>query len=71
MKGAFGRKAGSGPGFSYSPAMKRSTIVWDDKTLDAFLTDPQASVPGNSMPFPGISDAKQRTEAIEYIKSVK
>jgi cytochrome c len=32
--GLFGRRAGSVEGFAYSEAMKRSKLVWDDKTLD-------------------------------------
>jgi len=30
--GLFGRRAGSVPGFAYSEAMKRSKIVWNEKT---------------------------------------
>jgi cytochrome c len=39
--GLFGRLAGSVPGFGYSEAMKKSKIVWNDKTPDRFLTKPQ------------------------------
>src|SRR5262249_56513258 len=41
LSGVIGRHAGSVPGFGYSPAMKKSNIVWDEKTLDAFITAPQ------------------------------
>lgn len=35
--GLLGRRAGSVPGFDYSSAMKKSSIVWTEKTLDRFL----------------------------------
>ena len=71
LKGVYGRKAGTAKGFTYSPAMKRAGVTWDDTTLDAFITDPQKSVAGNVMPFPGLADAKQRAEIIDYLKTVK
>jgi cytochrome c len=71
IKGVYGRKAGTGKGFTYSAAMKKADVAWDDKTLDAFIADPQKSIPGNVMPFPGVADAMQRAEIIEYLKTVK
>ena len=40
--GVFGRKAGAVAGYQYSAALKGSGLVWDDGTLDKWLTDPQA-----------------------------
>jgi cytochrome c len=51
--------------------MKKAGVTWDDKSLDGFLTDPQKAVPGNVMPFPGVSDAKQRAEIIDFLKTAK
>jgi cytochrome c len=56
LHGVFGRKAGTLPGFAFSDAMKDSGIVWNDQTLAKFLRDPQGSLPGNRMSFPGIQD---------------
>jgi cytochrome c len=70
MKGVYGRKAGTARGFTYSPAMKRAGVTWEDSTLDAFIADPQKSIPGNVMPFPGVADATQRAEIIAYLKTV-
>ena len=70
-KGLYGRKAGSAKGFTYSAAMKKAGVTWDDKSLDAFITDPQKAVPGNVMPFPGVADAKQRAEIVDYLKTLK
>lgn len=71
LPGLMGRKAGSDPNFRYSPAMKRSKVVWSDATLDAYLTDPQAVVPGNAMAFPGVADAQQRAEIVKYIQGLR
>jgi len=66
----WGRKAGTAEGFArYSPALKSADVVWSDKTLDAWLADPKALVPGNSMTFPGIKDAKARAGLIAFLKS--
>jgi cytochrome c len=56
LYGIFGRKAGTAAGFNASEAMKQSGIVWDDQALATFLRDPQGSLPGNRMSFPGIKD---------------
>ena len=45
-RGVYGRKAGSAPNFNYSTAVKNATVVWQEKTLDAWLTNPQALIPG-------------------------
>lgn len=71
IKGVYGRKSGTARGFTYSPAMKRSSMIWDDNTLDAFIAEPQKSIPGNLMPFPGVADTQKRAEIIDYLRSVK
>src|SRR5262249_48605332 len=45
-RGVYGRKAGAVKDFNYSPAVKRSGIVWSADTLDRWLTNPQALIPG-------------------------
>ncbi len=67
LAGIIGRKAGSEPGYNYSPAMKQTNIVWDAKTLDAYLSDPQKVVPGNKMPFPGLKTDHDRADVIAYL----
>jgi cytochrome c len=67
LHGIFTRKAGELPDFRYSPALKHSGIVWTPETLDAFLTNPQALVPGNRMPYAGMADAGNRADLIAYL----
>ena len=66
--GVVGRHAGSVPGFAYSPAMKRSRIVWTEKALDRFLAKPLRMVPGSAMTYDGVPDAKDRADLIAYLK---
>lgn len=69
LKGVIGRKSGSVPGFRYSRAMKSAMIVWDDATLDRYLTNPQEVVPGNIMPFSGVAEAQERAAIISYLRT--
>ena len=64
-------KSGTARGFTCSAAMRKAGVTWDDKTLDAFIADPQKTIPGNLMPFPGVADAKQRAEIVDYLKTLK
>lgn len=66
--GLIGRRAGVVPGFAYSPAMKRSGLIWNEKTLDRFLADPVKTVPGTTMTYAGIADARERADLIAYLK---
>ena len=66
-RGVFGRKAGSLPDYSYSDALKSSNIVWNEETLDKWLTDPQAFVPGVKMFF-HLDNAQDRADVIAYLK---
>ncbi len=68
LKGIFGRRAGEAAAFRYSPAMRRSALVWDAATLDRFMADPQALVRGNRMPFDSITDAADRADIIAYLE---
>jgi nitrite reductase (NO-forming) len=67
LAGIVGRKAGTESGYSYSPAMKQADIVWDAKTLDGYLDNPQKVVPGNKMPFPGLKTQNDRIDVIAYL----
>lgn len=66
--GLFGRRAGSEPDFEYSPAMRASGIVWDERTLDRFLTAPMKVVPGTSMGYAGIDDPRERADLIAFLR---
>ena len=71
LRGVVGRPAGSVPGFRYSRALRNARRSWKETTLDAFIANPQAAVPGNTMPFPGIVEETQRRDLIAYLKTLK
>ena len=68
----WGRRAGALPDFEYSAALieagRARDLRWDEATLDAFLTDPQRTVPGIAMGFFGIKDVAERADLIAYLK---
>ena len=69
LAGVWNRKAGTLPSFNrYSPALKSASIVWNEKTLDAWIEDPQRLVPGNEMSFAGLKDARQRADLLAFLK---
>jgi cytochrome c2 len=67
LKGIIGRKAGALEDYRYSAAMKRSGVTWDAATLDQYIADPQAFIPGNRMAFAGIADKSERDDLIAYL----
>jgi cytochrome c len=68
--GVIGRKSGSVPGYSYSPALAASGFVWTEKVLDSWIENAKAIVPGNNMPYRQ-ADPKKRILIVEYLKSLK
>ena len=69
LAGVLGQKAGTVSGFTrYSPALEQTDIIWTEETLDAWLANPRAMVPGNRMTFPGIGDDQARADLIAYLK---
>jgi cytochrome c len=66
-----GRKSASLPNYNYSDAMKNFNHTWTPETLDTYLTDPHAMVPGTKMIFPGIKDKTERANLIAYLETLK
>lgn len=69
-RGVVGRRAGSIEDYTYSSALKTSGLTWDEATLDRWLTNPSALVPGTKMFFK-IDDAQSRADIIAYLKEQK
>jgi nitrite reductase (NO-forming) len=70
LAGVVGKKVASVANYNYSPAMKGSTLTWDVAALGAYLSDPQRSMPGNKMPFPGLKTENERNAVIAYMASL-
>ncbi len=68
-RGVVGRRAGKVEDYAYSKALKDSGLTWDEATLDRWLTNPSALVPGTKMFFK-IDDAQARADIIAYLKEL-
>jgi len=71
LAGIVGSRAGEVEGFRFSGPMKRSGIVWTAETLDKYIADPQAVVPGTRMPYAGMQDADMRAALVKYLEALK
>ena len=70
LAGIIGRKAGSLPDYAYSDAMKKSSVVWDEATLDRFIGNPDSVVAGNNMkPYSGMTSTEDRAAIVAYLKA--
>jgi cytochrome c len=69
--GVVGRKTGSVPEYTYSPANIGANITWTDAELDAYLAAPRAVIPGTKMAYAGVKDATKRADLIAYLDTLK
>ena len=68
LGGVYGRPSASIHGFDYSPALANARIVWNESTLDHWLTDPDAAFPGNNMDF-RVARPQERKDLIAFFKA--
>jgi cytochrome c len=67
LQGVYGRTSGTVPDYAYSTALKKAKIAWDETSLDKWLTDPDAFLPGNNMDFL-VSRPQERLDLISYLR---
>ncbi|HTH98438.1 MAG TPA: c-type cytochrome [Stellaceae bacterium] len=70
LGGVFGRKAGSVPGYAYSPALRNSKLTWTRPNLERWLANPGETVPGNKMGI-SVPDPASRADIIAYLATLK
>jgi cytochrome c2 len=74
LHGIFGWSAGTAHAFDHSSAMRDAAsegLIWSAATLDKYLRDPRAFVPGAKTAFMGLSDASARKDLIAYLRLVR
>ena len=71
LSGVAGRRAGTLNGYAYSPALASSGLTWDAATLNRWIANPRATVPGNKMPYAGMQDAAKRQQIVAYLMTLK
>jgi len=69
-RGLVGRRAGSVDGFDYSPALRSAKFSWDAATLDRWLANPEATVPGQRMNYQ-VGDERDRADLIAYLSTAR
>jgi cytochrome c len=70
--GVYGKPAASNrPDYTYSDALKKSGLIWNDETLDSWLRKPMAMVAETKMTFLGVSSAEMRANIIAFLKTKK
>ena len=72
LNDVFGRTAGVVEGFKFSKAMiaaGKDGLVWNDETMDKFITKPKSMVKKTKMAFSGLKKEEDRTNLIAYLKS--
>ena len=67
---AWGARAATRAGFTYSEALKATGWTWDAARLETWLSDPQKALPGTKMTFTGLADANDRRDVIAYLRLV-
>jgi cytochrome c len=71
LNGVVGRGWAMWPNFKYTGGLlagQKAGKIWDDSTLDLWLTDPQKMVPGTKMYFGGLHNKQQRDDVIAYLR---
>ncbi len=69
--GVAGRKTGTVEGYNYSDGNKGANLTWDAATLDRYLVNPRAAVPGTKMAYGGLKDDQKRKDLIAYLTTLK
>jgi cytochrome c len=69
LRGVYGRNAGRDPQFAYSDALKNTSVMWDESTLDRWLTDTESIIPDNDMAF-RLNDPADRANIIAYLRQL-
>lgn len=70
LRGVFGRRVGAISGYPYSDSLRaagRRGVVWNETTLNRYLADPEAAMPGTDMPYQG-GTAAERAAIIAWLR---
>ncbi len=69
LLGVYGRTSGSVVDYDYSQALRKANVIWDQTSLDKWLTDPDSFIPGNNMDFL-VANPQDRQDLIDYLKQI-
>jgi len=69
LQGVYGRTSGTAKEYAYSDVLKKAAVVWDDKSLDQWLSDPDQFISGNNMDFL-VAKAQERADLICFLRQI-
>ena len=69
LQGVYGRTSGTAPNFSYTPELVKAAIVWDESSLEKWLSGPDNLVPGTAMDF-HVPNPAERRDLISFLKQI-
>ena len=69
LRGTLGRAAAQVPGFSYSEALRKAGLIWNDATLKRWIQDPASLVPGTSMTYANTLTETEIHALVVFLKS--
>jgi len=69
-RGVVGRRAGALKDYIYSPALQGSKLLWTRATLQAWLADPEALIPGQAMDY-HLDSAQEREDVVAYLATLR
>ena len=67
LQGVYGRPTAAIPDFPYSDSLKNAHLTWNDRTLEQWLADPDAFLPGNNMDF-YVAKPQERKDLIAFFQ---
>lgn len=70
LAGVFGAKSAHVASFDYSDAIEGAGLTWNEATLNRYLENPTAVVPGTTMSFAGVRNETQRKAIVDYLKTL-
>ncbi|MGQ0672603.1 MAG: c-type cytochrome [Hyphomicrobium sp.] len=70
LKGVIGRKAGTVPGYPYTPRITGLDITWSAEILDKWLFGLSTESPTTSIRHLGVQNARDRAALIAYIEAL-
>jgi cytochrome c len=69
LRNVFGRTAGTASGYDYSSTLKNARVGWNEDSLEKWLADPDAFLPGNNMDF-HVAKEQERRDLIQFLKQI-
>ena len=68
LSSVIGRRSAAVVGFNYTKGLRKAKLTWNEATLNKYLADPGALVPGTAMQL-RVTDAEERKDLIAFLRT--